>query len=73
FNRAMLGNFILRAGVKFKDADLIGIPVRVTVSKRTLAKGSVEIKTRNQKESKLVDSGVALESALKELATFNLT
>ncbi len=62
-----------RAGVKFKDADLIGIPVRVTVSKRTLAKGSVEIKTRNQKESKLVDSGVALESALKELATFNLT
>ena len=52
---------------------MIGIPVRVTVSKRTLAKGSVEIKTRNQKESKLVDSGVALESALKELATFNLT
>ncbi len=36
-----------RAGVKFKDADLLGMPVRVTVSKRTLAREAVELKRRS--------------------------
>lgn len=35
-----------RPGFKFKDADLIGIPVRITVGKKTLAEGLVEIKRR---------------------------
>jgi prolyl-tRNA synthetase len=35
-----------RPGVKFKDADLIGIPVRVTVGEKALAAGGVEIKSR---------------------------
>jgi len=35
-----------RPGVKFKDADLIGLPVRVTVGPRTLARGCVEVKRR---------------------------
>jgi len=35
-----------RAGVKFKDADLIGFPVRVGVGRHTLASGAVEIKLR---------------------------
>jgi prolyl-tRNA synthetase len=35
-----------RPGVKFKDADLIGLPVRVTVGPRALAKGRVEVKPR---------------------------
>jgi prolyl-tRNA synthetase len=35
-----------RPGVKFKDADLIGLPVRVTVGPRSLAKGCVEVKPR---------------------------
>lgn len=35
-----------RAGVKFNDADLIGIPLRVTVSRRTLQHDSVELKLR---------------------------
>ncbi|MFQ5736924.1 MAG: proline--tRNA ligase [Thermodesulfobacteriota bacterium] len=43
-----------RAGVKFKDADLIGIPVRVTVGARNLKQGLVEIKRRNEKEARLV-------------------
>jgi len=34
------------AGVKFADADLIGIPLRVTVSARTLAEDAVELKRR---------------------------
>jgi len=38
------------AGVKFKDADLIGLPWRVTVGARGLAEGSVEVKQRRQPE-----------------------
>jgi prolyl-tRNA synthetase len=39
-----------RAGVKFKDADLIGIPYRVTVGPKRLAEGKMEIKTRRSGE-----------------------
>jgi prolyl-tRNA synthetase len=35
-----------RPGVKFKDADLIGIPLRLTISGKTLARGMVELKAR---------------------------
>ena len=41
-------------GVKFNDADLLGIPLRITVSPRTLDKGGVELKWRNQKASEVV-------------------
>ena len=43
-----------RAGVKFNDADLIGNPVRVSVSPRTLGKGEAEIKLRSADEAVLV-------------------
>jgi len=53
-------------GVKFNDADLLGIPIRVTISPRTLKTNSVEIKSRSEKESELVAlEGVA--ARLKEL------
>ena len=39
-----------RPGVKFKDADLIGIPLRITVGGRGLKEGVVEMKWRSQKE-----------------------
>jgi prolyl-tRNA synthetase len=35
-----------RPGVKFNDADLIGIPIRLTVSKRSLEAGGIELKLR---------------------------
>lgn len=41
-------------GVKFADADLIGIPLRLTLSERTLSKDSAEIKRRDQAETELV-------------------
>ncbi len=41
-------------GVKFNDADLLGIPLRVTVSPRTLEKDSVEVKLRSEKDVNLV-------------------
>jgi len=39
-----------RAGVKFKDADLIGCPFRIAVGKKGLADGVVEVKRRNKAE-----------------------
>lgn len=40
-----------RAGVKFKDADLIGYPLRITVSKNTLESNEVEIRIRKTGEA----------------------
>jgi len=35
-----------RPGVKFKDADLVGFPLRVAIGEKSLAKGEVELKPR---------------------------
>ncbi|MFN7132338.1 MAG: proline--tRNA ligase, partial [Myxococcales bacterium] len=43
-----------RPGVKFKDADLIGIPLRLAVGKKGLAEGKVELKVRGSKDVQLV-------------------
>jgi prolyl-tRNA synthetase len=50
-----------RPGVKFNDADLIGIPYRVVVGDKNLALNKVEVKRRGQKESRLTDSAKAAE------------
>lgn len=42
------------AGKKFKDSDLIGIPYRVVISKKTLEQDSVELKERSGNEARLV-------------------
>jgi len=41
-------------GVKFNDADLLGIPLRLTVSPRTLQSQSIELKWRKEEKSKLL-------------------
>lgn len=47
-------------GEKFADADLIGCPIRLVVSKKTLEKDSVELKYRNKKEFELIKlTGIA--------------
>jgi len=51
---ALLDDRDERPGVKFKDADLIGIPLRVTVGKKALADNAVELKVRGEKEFTLV-------------------
>jgi prolyl-tRNA synthetase len=51
----------LTPGTKFADADIIGIPLRLVVSDKTLKNGSVEIKERNSKEIKLVKIGGVLK------------
>ena len=54
-----------RAGVKFKDIDLIGIPIRVTLGMRGLAQNKVGIKLRNEKEEKMVDVDQALHNIIE--------
>lgn len=44
----------VRAGEKFADADLLGIPYRVVLSPKTLAEDCVEVKRRNQDEAEMV-------------------
>jgi prolyl-tRNA synthetase len=43
-----------RAGVKFKDADLVGYPLRMTIGSKTLANGQVELRERKTGETQLV-------------------
>ena len=42
------------AGEKFADADLIGIPYRVVISKKTLAENKIELKKRSENKTQLV-------------------
>jgi prolyl-tRNA synthetase len=60
-----------RPGVKFKDADLIGIPLRITVGGRGIKDGVVEMKWRNAKETlkiPLDESEARVEAAVREKA-----
>lgn len=50
-----------RAGVKFNDADLIGIPLRVTVGEKALQSGMVELKLRSEKENRLISIDKIIE------------
>jgi len=52
-----------RAGVKFKDADLIGTPLRVTIGPKGLERGVVEVKRRNQAQA----SDAALADVVDQL------
>jgi prolyl-tRNA synthetase len=44
-----------RAGEKFADADLLGIPYRVVVSEKSVAAGQFEIKKRTESEAQMCD------------------
>jgi prolyl-tRNA synthetase len=58
-----------RPGVKFKDADLIGIPVRVVVGERGLKEGTIEVKWRNADAAHHVAVATAGEAILAEIAS----
>ena len=62
-----------RAGVKFKDADLLGIPVRITVGSRGVKTGTVEVKQRTETESALIpieEVVLHMQEKIKSLASF---
>jgi prolyl-tRNA synthetase len=52
----------VRAGVKFKDADLTGIPLRVVISERGIKEGKLEIKWRWDKQAEFVAIAGAAEA-----------
>ena len=54
-----------RPGVKFKDCDLIGIPLRVTVGERNLKEGLVEIKLRSEKTSEKIPKETIVEKVVE--------
>jgi prolyl-tRNA synthetase len=65
---ALLDDRDERAGVKFADADLIGYPVQVTVGKRGLGEGSVDLKLRATGDRSSEPVGSAVQAALDLLA-----
>jgi prolyl-tRNA synthetase len=60
----------VRPGIKFKDADLLGTPLRVTVGSRNLQSGKVETKFRSDSESELIPAdgaAVRIEEKIRYL------
>ena len=57
-----------RAGVKFKDADLIGLPLRATVSERSLKQGGIELKRRDRAEREIVPLAEAVRRVQADIA-----
>lgn len=51
-----------RGGVKFKDADLVGVPIQVIVGERGLAAGEVEVKLRSSGERRNVAPSGIIEA-----------
>ncbi len=56
-----------RAGVKFKDADLIGIPYRIIIGEKNLKEGLVELKERKTGQVEKVKVEEAVERIAKKL------
>ncbi len=57
-----------RPGVKFKDADLLGIPLRVVVGPKTLATGQVEVRHRRDRKTNLLPIDQIVEYLLETMA-----
>jgi prolyl-tRNA synthetase len=57
----------LRAGAKFKDADLLGTPIRVTIGSRSLGRGEVELKLRAEAEAGSIPVGEASQRILERV------
>lgn len=56
------------AGVKFNDADLIGLPIRITISERALQAGGIEYKLRTVTEKTIVPVANLIQQIQKDLA-----
>jgi prolyl-tRNA synthetase len=59
-----------RPGVKFKDADLIGVPVRVTFGGKSFAAGNVEVKLRSETDPKKAEA-VPLDGAIERIVALS--
>lgn len=57
-----------RLGVKFNDADLIGLPLRITVTKKSLENGGIELKRRDSSEASIIALADAVTRIQQEIA-----
>jgi len=60
-----------RAGVKFNDADLIGLPARITIGDKSLKEGKVELKARSESDMVLVEIDHIVNAVKEVLARVN--
>jgi len=60
-----------RPGVKFNDADLVGIPLRVTVGAKSLKSGRIELKARREENGSLLDISDAASGIIEKLSSLN--
>jgi prolyl-tRNA synthetase len=67
----LLDDRLERAGVKFFDGDLIGIPIRLVIGDKSLKQGKIEMKYRGSPDSELVDINDVLEEVRKLLGKIN--
>jgi len=58
----------LRLGVKFNDADLLGMPLRITLTKKSLENGGIELKRRDRAEAVIVPLDAAVTHIQQEIA-----
>lgn len=64
---ALLDDRSERPGVKFKDADLLGCPLRVTVGSRGLKEGLIEVKWRARKEIDKIPKDIIIEKIIEKI------
>ncbi len=57
------------AGVKFNDADLLGLPVRLVISQRNLKQDAVEVKRRAEDKAEIVPRDQAVHKVKELLAS----
>jgi len=60
-----------RPGVKFNDADLIGVPIRLTISKRSLENGGVEYKLRREDDREIVPMDALMARIQQDITMLN--
>ncbi|MBW8780535.1 MAG: proline--tRNA ligase [Verrucomicrobia bacterium] len=68
----LIDDRVERPGIKFKDVDLIGIPLRVTIGSKGLKEGVIELKTRRQKDMvkiPVAEAGERIAAAVREAAS----
>ena len=63
------GKKVATPGVKFRDSELIGIPLRLTVSKKSILKGGVEFKIRGEKDFEILPVDEAISKVKETIAT----
>jgi prolyl-tRNA synthetase len=57
-----------RAGVKFKDADLLGLPLQLIIGKTSLKDGRIELKLRRSQEKRIIAPSLLRQEVTKLLA-----